>query len=506
MKDVQQERGWFANGAMSEDEKRRAEALRLGVPFVTLGRDDISLHALLLIPEPLSRTANIIAYSHGEEGIEVALLDLHDLPAIDFLRQTHRVNVRLTDRYSIKQALVLYQKHLKEKFAGLVQSSKEAVDSLLQHALHSGAHYIHLEPTHAEAAGLVVRYRIEGVLREAMRLPEEAGRYIVEQLKGLSKLFPVSTTVQEGGFTFSHNGEEVGVAVTSVPTAYGEKVSMRLARSKSGVTGFSLQSLGLHGRALELVHTALQRQKGAVVVAGMDQSGKTTLAYTMLDHVTSAHKSVATVEEGIEFRLPQVHQTVTRPELGLNLPAALRAVLKQDPDTVMVSMLEGDTAQLALAAAELGVFILGAVQARSAKSALELLESEDGVDPVVLGSTVQLVVAQKLLRRLSPGAATRALTREEADILESKIRFAKVLAALKEEGIVHEHTAWKDVLFYTGTTPTDYEGLAGVQEVLANTVTAKSAQAETLTLLEDALFKAVQGVVSIDDVVEMAVE
>jgi type IV pilus assembly protein PilB len=498
--------GWFASGAMSEDEKRRAEALRLGVPFVTLGRDDISLQALILIPEPLSRTANIIAYRHGEEGIEVALLDLADLPQIDFLRQSHRVNVRLTDRQSIKQALVLYQKHLKEKFAGLVQSSKEAVDSLLQHALHSGAHYIHIEPTHAEAAGMVVRYRIEGVLREAMRLPEEAGRYIVEQLKQLSKLFPVSTTVQEGGFTFNHDGEDVGVAVTSVPTAYGEKLSMRIARTKASVTGFSLQSLGLHGRALEQVHDALQRQKGMVVVAGMDQSGKTTLAYTMLDHVTGAHKSVATVEHDVEYRMPRVHQTVTRPELGLTVPAALRAVLKQDPDTVMVSTLDADdTVQLAIAAAERGVFMLGGVQARSAKGALELLESEEGVDPIGLSSTVQLVVAQRLLRKLKPGAATRPLTRGEADILESKIRFAKVLAALKEEGIVHEYTAWKDVVFYTGTKSEDFKDLAGVQEVLVNATAAKT-NADGLTLLEDALFKAVQGLVSIEEVVEMAGE
>ncbi len=500
------EGGWFASGAMSEDEKRRAEGLRLGVPFVTLSRDDISLHALVLIPEPLSRTANIIAYSYGEDGIEVAMLDLADLPQIDFLRQTHRVNVRLTDRQSIKQALVLYQKHLKEKFAGLVYSSKEAVDSLLQHALHSGAHYIHLEPQHAEAAGLVVRYRIEGVLREAMRLPEEAGRYIVEQLKQLSKLFPVDTTVQEGKFNFTHNNEDIGVAVTAVPTAYGEKLSMRLARSKTGVAGFSLQSLGLHGRALEKVHDALQRQKGMVVVAGMDQSGKTTLAYTMLDHVTGAHKSVASVEEEIEYRMPHVHQTATRPELGLTVPAALRAVLKQDPDTVMVSSLEGDAVSVALSAAERGVFIVGAVQARSAKGALEILETEAGVDPVALGSTVQLVVAQKLLRRLCPGVSTRMLSRSEADILESKIRFAKVLAALKEEGIVHEHTAWKDVHFYSATEPADFDGVAGVQEVLRNTASSKSAEVDMLTLLEDALFKAVQGVVSIDDVVEMAGE
>jgi type IV pilus assembly protein PilB len=497
------ERGWFANGPMSEDEKRRASAQALGIPFVLLGRDDISLQALVLIPEPLSRTANIVAYNHGEEGVEVALLDMADLPLIDFLRQTHRVQVRLTDRGSMKQALLLYQKHLKEKFAGMIAGGKEAAESLLKHALHSGAHYIHMEPVHAEAAGVVVKYRIEGVLREAMRLPEEASRYIVERIKSLAKLFPVSTTVQEGGFTFTHDGEEVSVAVTAVPTVNGEKLAMRLARTKSGVTGFSLTSLGLHGDALEKVHNALQKQKGAVVVAGMGGSGKTTMLYTMLDHITGAHQSVATVEDSIEYHLPRVHQTATRPDLGLTMPAALRAVLKQDPDTVMVSDLAaGDSALLALHAAERSVFILGGIQARSVENALNILVSEAGVDPLLLDDQIKLVVVQRLLRRLKPDAQARALTRGEADLLEGKVRFAKVLAVLKEEGVVHEHTAWKDVTVYTAKDADSYNGLAGIQEVLAGTRINES----SLTLLEDALFKAVQGQTSIEEVVEMAAE
>lgn len=491
MDKVVEERGWLAAGAMSEDEKRRALAHTLGVPFVTLGRDDISLAALVLIPEPLSRTANIVAYRHSDDGVEVALLDLADLDKIDFLRQSHRVTVRLTDRGSIKQALLLYQKHLKEKFAGLVQSSKEGAESLLRHALHSGAHYIHMEPSHAEAAGTVVRYRIEGVLREAMRLPEEASRYIIERIKSLAKLFPVATTVQEGSFTFTHNGREVGVAVTAVPTARGERLVMRLAHDTQSVTGFSLASLGLHGQALEQVLAALHKQKGVVVVAGMSGSGKTTLLYTMLDHITGIHTAVATVEETVEFRLPRVHQTQTRPDLGLTTPAALRAVLKQDPDIVMVATVEEDTVPLVVSAAARGIFILAGVQARSAEGALDVV------------SGAKLVVAQRLMRRLKNGAATRPLARSEGDLLEGRVRFAKVLAALKEEAIVHEHTAWKDVQLYTATDADAYRGLVGVQEVSSG---ARLQDGEPLSMLEDALFKAVQGLVSIEDVVEMAGE
>ncbi len=497
-----EERGWLASGPMSEDEKRRAEALRLGVPFVTLGRDDISLASLVLIPEPLSRTANIIAYSRGEEGIEVALLDLADLPLIDFLRQSHRVQVRLTDRGSIKQALLLYQKHLKEKFAGMVQGGKEAAESLLKHALHSGAHYVHIEPSHAEAAGTVVRYRIEGALREALRLPEGASRYIVERIKSLAKLFPVSTAVQEGSFNFMHDGREVGVAVTAVPTVRGERLVMRLSHDTESVTGFSLSSLGLHGQALEQVQTALHKQQGAVVVAGMGGSGKTTLLYTMLDHITGASRSVATVEDEVEYRLPRAHQTMTRPDLGLGTAATLRAVLRQDPDTVMVSDLhEAGAASLAFAAAERGAFVLGGLEARSAAGALDILTTECEVTGGLLEKSVKLVVSVLLIRRLGPGASKRPLARAEGELLESKVRFSKVLAALKEEGVVHEHTAWKDIQFYTATGEESYRGYAGIQETLE-----VATGLEGLSLLEDALFKAVQGLVSIEEVVEMAAE
>src|SRR6185437_4280015 len=140
---MDRELAWLGTPVAGEDEKRKLEAFKQGVPFVTLGKSDISVSSLMFIPEPLSRTANIIAYRHSEHGIEVALLDLADLGQIDFLRKQYHVEVRLTDRASIKQALILYQQHLREKFAGMVRGGKEAAESLLRHALHSGAHYVY---------------------------------------------------------------------------------------------------------------------------------------------------------------------------------------------------------------------------------------------------------------------------------------------------------------------------------------------------------------------------
>jgi len=505
-------RAIIETGIISEDELRRASAQALGIPFITLVGEKIPLETLQLIPEPLSRTANIIAYRHTENGIEVALLDLADLEKVDFLRNDNRVHVRLTDRASIKHALLLYQKHLKEVFSGMLERGKDAARTLVRHALVSGAHYIHIEPGAAEATGTIVRYRIEGALHEALRLPHEAGLYIVEQLKSMARLFPVGTTVQEGSFTVDHGGHEVGVAVTAVPTIGGEKISMRLARHNEGDAGLSLDALGLHGEALELVHEALHQSAGLVVVAG---EGKSTLLYTMLNYIARPSRIIASVEEHIEHRLPQVHQTATRPDLGLRLPAALRAVLRQDPDAVMVSdLMVGDAAAIACKAAERGVFILGSVPRKNAARALlALVPANSAAAPLV-----RLVVAQQTMRKLLPTAGTRPLLRSEGELLENKVRFGKVLAALKQEGVVHEHAAWKDILFYTAGPAEEYKGLIGIQEVLAVTPTIRqllaagaseeeiekqAAEEGMLTILEDALFKSVQGLVSIEDVVRL---
>jgi len=503
---------WLGVPMAGEDEKRKYEAQRLGVPFVTLSRDDISTDALILIPEPLSRTSNIVAYRLGEHGVEVALLDLADLPQIDFLRDTYRLHVRLTDRTSLKQALIIYQKHLKEKFAGMLKQGKDAAESLLRHAIHSGAQYVHLEPAHAEAAGMIVRYRIAGVLHEAMRLPKDAGKAVVERIKNLAKLFPVETTTQEGFFSFDHENSPVRVAVHTMPTERGEHIVLRMTHDKLGAAGFSLRSLGLHGKGLEAVHRVLHKRTGAIVVADTDSEGRQSLLYTLLDHVVGPHVSAHTVEEKIAYRLAGVHQSQTRQEIGLTIPALLRASLKHDPDAVMISDLEvGDTANIALAAAERGVFVLGAVNALGAAEGLEALRILEVPDTTIF-NIVELIIAERVLRKLCPHARPRAITRQEGEQLEGKVRFAKVLAALKEEGVVHEHTQWKDVQFYAAApcaicgredmpgAQEGYWGHIGVQEVFEPGLPVE------LTLLEDALFKSVQGLIGVEEVLALAQE
>lgn len=525
-RDKAEQMAWLGQVHANDDERRRAEAHSLGIPFVTLTREDISIDALVLIPEPLSRARNIVAYRTHNGTLEVALLDMSDLEAVDFLRVQHRITPRLTDRSSIKHALVVYQKHLKEKFAGMLKQGKEAADSLLRHALHSGAHYIHIEPALAQATGRVVRYRIQGVLHEAMRLPEEVANYVVGSVKSLARLFPVSTTAQEGSFRIEHNGNRVGVSVVTTPTNRGERIAMRLSHHATGTVGYSLPALGFWGKGLEAVHDALNASSGAILVAGPSGSGCTTTAYTLLDHFQSDILSVATVEDQIEHTLPRVHQTTARPEIGMTTAAALRSVLRQDPDVVMVGNLDvGDASLVALQAARRGVRVLGVLKARSAAGVFDALYMHD-VPALLAASTMQVAVAQRLVPRLCASCKeSRSVSRAEAEVLESKINFAKVLATLKAEKIVSEHTAWKDVAFYTAggceacKESPGFSGYIAVVEVLPMSTTISSlvrsagsrqdieeaAREEgMLTLLEDALCKSVMGEVAIESVVELA--
>jgi type IV pilus assembly protein PilB len=487
MEAMQGELDWIKGEMLGEDEMRRASAQALGIPFVILSREDIMPEILSLIPEPISRVHNMVAYRAQDGAVEVALLNIADLDKIDFLNL--RVRPRLTNRHSIKHALLLYQKILKEKFAGMVEVGVDAADSLLRHALHNNASHIHLEPA---AAGMLIRYRIRGVLHEAMRLPQEAGDKIAEHLKSLAKLFPVSTTFQEGRFKVAHGDGSVAVHVSTVPTARGEKIHLRLARERQGQTGFTLQSLGFHGVGLERLHEVLQKQSGVLVVCGPEGSGKTTTLYTLLDEMNAPDISIATIEKTIEYHLPHVAQTRVRPDVGLTTVAGLRALLRKDNDVVMVGDIDSaDVVALMTEAAKRNIFMLGAVEN------IELVEN------------IGTLINQRLVKKLCPYCKeSYKLSRQELDALEGSTDFGKVLAALKEEDLVRSEMQWKEMQFCRAVGCDQCEdgylpdgkagkGKIGIQEIIDDSY-------KGLNLIEEGLFKAAQGLTSVDEIIELA--
>ena len=506
--------GWLGAQFLSEDEVARAQAQKLGVPFVVLTRENIEPEALVLIPEPLSRTHSAVAYASTGGVVEVALVNMDALEKITALHPHLKIKPRLTNQASIKQALVLYQKHLKDVYGNALQSG--SAEALILHALLSQASDIHLDVL---PAGTRVRYRIGGVLHDAMRLTAEAGASLARGIKHIAKLFPIAV-VQEGKFKIEkEHGETVVVSVANMPAVDGEKLTMRLAPEYMGSQGFTLSALGLHGKGLEQTHAMLGMHPGLVLVAGKSESGKTTTLYTLLDHIRGAHVAVATIEESIEHRLRTATQTQTRPELGLTMLAGLRAVLRTDPDAVLVGTLDSaETAQVALEAASRGVRVFAAIDARSSSGAIEKLLAW-GLPPTLLASALRGVIGQTLVKKLpAEKGVGEKLSREESATLEPQANFGRVLAALKDEGQIENNVTWKDLPFYRGR---EDAGLVGIQEVLSITPTIKelivqNADAEAietqarkegmLTLAEDSLFKAAQGLISIDSIIEAANE
>lgn len=541
----------IAHGHMTDDDMRRVESYVLGIPFVSLKEMKIDFETLSIIPEPVARAHNIIAYKKTEDALEVAMLDTADLPAIDFVKKKvgTRIQPRLTDTDSMRTALRQYQKTLKDEFGDLImkdaaelkvlsEGGDEAseqelkkmaedlpvvriVDTLLRHAIIQGASDIHIEPMEEE---VLVRYRTDGILHDAMKLPKLAADSIVARLKVLSNLkLDQKRLPQDGRFKMEMDGQKVAFRVSMLPVFFGEKVVMRLLRENR--SGFSLEGIGFHGGTLERIHRATRATTGIILVTGPTGSGKSTTLYTILDLLNTPEVNISTIEDPIEYQMPRVNQSQVKPDIGFSFAAGLRSLMRQDPDVIMVGEIrDEETAHLAINAALTGHLVLATIHTNSAAGTIARLV-DMGAESFLLVSTLRVAVGQRLVRKLADDKLPYTLTKAERDDLAQKVDLDKVLAALIEEGIVKKGSSWNDVPFYhpkeKGETADGYKGRMGIHEVLEMSPTLKNmvmeektgddiaAQARKegmLTMIEDGIFKAAQGMTSIEEVLRVVNE
>ncbi len=536
-----------AHNLVGEDELRRTYAYILGIPFVSLVGTTIKYSVLSLIPEPIARRNNIIAYSHKGDELEVAMLDTDDLAAIDFIKKkTHlKILPRLTDAASVKAALKQYQQGLKDNLGDVIDretaaldtqrgdseqelrqvaegvSAVRIVDTLLRHASAQGASDIHIEPLESS---LLIRYRIDGILHDAMELPKHAAPAITARIKVLANMrLDEHRLPQDGRFSAEAAGEKLSFRVSVLPTYYGEKIVMRILRDS--ISGFTLESIGFHGVALERMHDAMKKTTGMVLACGPTGAGKSTTLYTLLDIVNTPEVNISTIEDPIEYQMPRVNQTQVKPEIGFTFANGLRSLVRQDPDIVMVGEIrDKETASLAVNAALTGHLVLSTLHTNSAAGAIPRL-LDMGVEPFLLVSTLRVVLGQRLARMLTPEKEKHELSRDELASLERVVDQGAVLRSLKEEKVVPKDATWKSVPFYSPKTttanPSGYAGRVGIHEVLPVTATIKelimkSASADEiekqarsegmLTMPEDGIFKAAQGVTTIEEVLRVITE
>ncbi|MAZ56270.1 hypothetical protein CL653_00555 [bacterium] len=538
----------LAGGYMTEDDLRRIESYVLGIPFVSLKGVKIDFEILSLIPEPVARNHNIIAYQKEEGTVEVAMLDTADLPAIDFIKKKTglKIQARLTDSESMRDALRQYQKTLKDEFGDIiaketsalkvVNSDQEAemseadlkklaedlpvvriVDTLLRHAIIQGASDIHIEPMEES---VLVRYRIDGILHDAMTLPKHSASTIVARLKVLSNLkLDQKRLPQDGRFKMEMDGQKVSFRVSVLPIYYGEKVVMRLLRENR--SGFNLEGIGFHGEILERVHGAMKQTTGIILVTGPTGSGKTTTLYTVLDILNTPEVNISTIEDPIEYQMPRINQTQVKPDIGFTFSNGLRSLMRQDPDIIMVGEIrDEETASLAINAALTGHLVLATVHTNSAAATVARLV-DMGVETFLLTSTLRVAVGQRLVRRIHKHSEEYTLTASQRAELSKNADLDAVLKALKSEKIIKSNASWNSVNFFRpeeGKEDEAYKGRMGIQEVLkvtpairdivmnngtADDIEEQSRKEGMLTMLEDGIFKAAQGVTSLEEVLRV---
>lgn len=552
-------------GVLTEDDLRKVQAYTLGIPFVDLKNQKLDFAVLSLIPEPIARNHNIVAFKKTDNSLEVAMLDTDDLTAIDFVKKKVGLKIlpRLTDDESMKWALLSYQKTLKAEFGDIIQKEAASlptlgdkidgddisesdlkklaedipvvriVDTLLKHAIIQNASDIHIEP---EEDKVLVRYRIDGILRDAMVLPKNTASGITARLKVLAGLkLDEKRVPQDGRFKIDAGSEKVSFRVSTLPVYYGEKTVMRLLRES--VSGFTLESLGFHGRGLDDLHQALKVTTGMILATGPTGCGKTTTLYTMLDIVNTPDVNISTIEDPVEYQMTRINQTQVHPEIGLTFANGLRTLVRQDPDIIMVGEIrDNETAALAINASLTGHLVLSALHANSAAAAIpRLLDMK--VEPFLLVSTLNIVIAQRLVRKLTASKTKYFLSKEELTSLGNTVSLDRVLALLKQEKVVGAKDNWDKIPFWKpnpgkpartagdvqsgGDSADGYASRVGIYEVLKVTPTVKALimkeatageiekQAKSegmMAMIEDGIFKAAQGLTTIEEVLRVISE
>ncbi|MHB1769583.1 MAG: GspE/PulE family protein [Minisyncoccota bacterium] len=535
----------IARGSITEDALRRIQAYVLGIPFVNLKDHHIPIEILALIPEPIARTHNIIAFKKDGGELEVAMLDVDDLASIESMRKKTGLKIlpRLTDTESIKHALLEYQKSLKDEFGDIISTETEKirvvaegdkdlssddlkkmaedlpivriVDTLLRHAIVQGASDVHIEPMED---AVLVRYRIDGILHDAMTLPKVAAAGIAARIKVLSNLkLDEKRLPQDGRFKMETEADRVSFRVSILPTFFGEKIVMRLLRETG--EGFTLEVLGLHGENMERIHHALKQTTGIILISGPTGSGKTTTLYTMLDILNKPDVNISTIEDPIEYQMKRVNQTQVNPQIGFTFANGLRALVRQDPNIIMIGEIrDGETASLAINAALTGHLVLSTIHTNSAAGAIPRL-IDMGVEPFLLVSTLRVIVGQRLVRKLCESKEPYAVEKAMRAKIANDAEFDVALKTLRDEKLVKENTRLDDISFYRPVPSPEcedgYKSRIGIHEVLAvspaireiilhsSTSDAIETQAKKegmLTMLEDGLYKAARGITSLEEV------
>ena len=557
----------------TEKDLTKLYAKEIDLPFIELNAKEIKHEVLRLIPERIARQYNVVLFGVEEDGNKLlAMADPDDIQAISFLQKQigDKIKVSVATNTNIQAALDQYRGTIGNELTKVIspedetaeEESGEEIDEadlaedspiaqtvnlLIEYAIRSGASDIHIEPRENYIS---VRYRVDGILREANKLPKKVHGALVSRIKILSNLkIDERRAPQDGRFKIQLGGEMYALRVSTLPITEGEKVVMRILNESS--TAATLEELGYWGISLDNINKAILEPHGMILVTGPTGSGKSTSLFSVLSLLNKPSINISTVEDPVEYRIPGANQVQLNPKAGMTFATGLRALMRQDPNVIMVGEIrDSETADIAVQAALTGHLVFATLHTNNAATCLPRL-LDMGIEPFLIASTVRAVVGQRLVRRLcvdcreaiTPDAP---ILKQIADIFGTDqaavMKHVHQLEQQALEGGIGKTNAGKSQVDTSQLASTEskinrlykahddgcetcghsgYKGRMGIYEVLSNSVavqklivmnsTSDSIQEQSIkdgmiTMQVDGLIKALRGQTTIEEILRVTSE
>lgn len=504
----------LAEGLTSTDIMGQAIAESLHVPYSNLIAREPSKEQVLLIPEETAKKFRVVVFEQTEDAVTVATDDPGAkglTPALEALFPGKNIEITFSLAEDIDAAFVHYQKALETQFSKIIESkgraAPEIVEQILEDALLLKASDIHCEPQEDK---VIVRFRIDGILHEAGRLPKEFYENILNRFKVQARLrIDEHFSAQDGAIRFvsKRYPQPVDLRVSTVPTLDGEKIAVRILSSY--VRDLTLSDIGLSKRLQEQITASARKPFGMILVTGPTGSGKTTTLYSLIKGINTEKVNITTIEDPVEYKMQGVNQIQVNTQTNLTFAKGLRAVARQDPNVILVGEIRDlETADIAVNAALTGHLLLSTFHANNAATAIPRF-IDMGVEPFLVSSTLELIISQRLVRRICDACkVSYSASQAELDKLSPGLGTlfeGKTNTLYKGKGCdVCSHTGFKGrigVFEYI-------VGSSDLQDLIAKTPSTKEVnelvKAQGFTpMFEDGIEKVKTGVTSIEELLRV---
>lgn len=533
---------------ISDDMVSRATAAILGVPYIELKNISIDQDILSIIPAEASMRVNAVPLGEKDGMLNVAMADATNVQATDYLSSLANMPIRvwMSSSRGIHEVLEQYhgdfssvneavketteEAHSKEEanITTIVQDSpiSKALTTILSYAAKTKASDIHIEPLEKS---LIIRCRIDGVLRRIMELPKTVAPALVSRIKILSNLkIDEHRVPQDGQFTVQVDNQEIDLRIAISPVTWGEQVVIRLL-DKSGVS-MEIEKMGMVGHALRDVLNGIKKPNGMILTSGPTGSGKSTTLYALIQKIKSEQINIVTLEDPVEYKMDGINQIQVNVDAGLTFASGLRSILRQDPDVVMVGEIrDSETASLAVQAALTGHLVFSTLHTNSAAGILPRL-LDMGIEPFLLASTLNVVIGQRLVRRNTEKRETYRSSEIETEGINSVVGdllpIDKASVVEVGEDLGYSGLPVRNDDYYmlargieSKKDPGGYSGRAGLYETIvvdediqkmivsrstANDIMRLAKEKGTITMRQDGILKALSGITTIEEVNRVA--